>query len=90
MVQNVCIEAGLGNPTDPHYTNEVESKNDTLKQYVYYKASEQLTFVDNMKDLLQQQQRKLRELSLLKESTSCKMTTKKVWCAVNQKVYFDS
>ena len=53
LVQKVRIEAGLGNPPVPYYTNEVESKNHILKQHVHYKATELPTFVDSMKDLLQ-------------------------------------
>ena len=59
MVQRVRTEAGLGNPPVPYYTNDVESKNHILKQHVYYKASELPTFVDNMKDLLQQQRKEV-------------------------------
>ena len=58
MVQSVHTEAGLGNPTVPYYTNDVESKNHILKQHAYY-ASELPTFVDNMKDLLQQQRKEV-------------------------------
>ena len=59
MIQKVRTEAGLGNPPVPYYTNEVESKNHILKQHVHYKASELPTFVDNMKDLLQQQRKEI-------------------------------
>ena len=59
MVQKVRTEAGLGNPPVPYYTNEVESKNHILKQHVQHKASELPTFVDNMKDLLQQQRKEI-------------------------------
>ena len=60
MTQEARIKGGLGNPPTPYYTNEVESKNDVLKQHVSYKASDLPKFVDHMKDLLQEQRNEVQ------------------------------
>ena len=60
MSHEVRIKGGLGNPPMPYYTNEVESKNDVLKQHVSYKASYLPKFADHMKDLLQEQKNEVQ------------------------------
>ena len=61
MTRETRIKAGLGNPPRPYYTNEVESKNNILKQHVRYKSSELPTFVDSMKELLEAQQKEIEK-----------------------------
>lgn len=61
MTRETRIKAGLGNPPRPYYTNEVESKNNILKQHVHYKSSELPTFVDSMKELLIAQQKEIEK-----------------------------
>ena len=60
MTQEARIKGGLGNPPIPYYTNEVESKNNVLKQHVSYKASDLPKFVDHVKDLLQEQRNEVQ------------------------------
>ena len=55
MIRSVREKAKMGSPPEPYYTNEVESKNNVLKQQLKYKAAEMPTFVDNMKELLSEQ-----------------------------------
>lgn len=54
MLRQVFKKAGLGSP-HPSYTNATESKNNTLKQQVQYKASQLPIFVNHMKAHLQDQ-----------------------------------
>jgi len=49
MLRPVRESARLGSPPEPFYTNEVESKNNILKQQVSYKHSELPVFVDPIK-----------------------------------------
>lgn len=59
MLRPVRESARLGSPPEPFYTNEVESKNNILKQQVSYKHSELPVFVDHMKGLLRDQRREI-------------------------------
>ena len=59
MIRPVRERALLGSPPQPYYTNEVESKNNVLKQHLKYKASELPQFVENMKKLLTEQRREV-------------------------------
>ena len=44
----------MGSPPAPYYTNDIESKNNILKQHLQCKAS-QLEFVESMKALITEQ-----------------------------------
>ena len=59
MLRPVRERALLGSPPQPYYTNEVESKNNVLKQQLKYKAAQLPQFVDHMKKLLTEQKREV-------------------------------
>lgn len=51
MLKSVKVAAGLGNPPQPFYTNDVESHNNIIKQHFKYAAQELPQFVEKMKKL---------------------------------------
>ena len=51
MLRCVREDAGLGSPPEQYYTNEIESKNNILKQHVGRKAYQLPEFVES-KELL--------------------------------------
>lgn len=55
MLRPVREKAGLGSPPEPYYTNDIESKNNILKQHVNRKSSHLPEFVDKMKELMIEQ-----------------------------------
>ena len=55
MMRPLREQAGLGSPPTPYYTNDVESKNNILKQHVQHTHSQLPEFVDKMKTLITQQ-----------------------------------
>ena len=55
MIRPVRETAGLGSPPQPYYTNDIESKNNILKQHLGRKASGLPEFVESMKDLISEQ-----------------------------------
>ena len=56
MLRPVREKAGLGCPPSPYYTNDVESKNNILKQHLCHKPSALPDFVDSMKAMITIQQ----------------------------------
>ena len=59
MLRCVQEDAGLGSPPEPYLTNEIESKNNILKQHVGCKAFQLPEFVEHMKELLHEQRKKV-------------------------------
>ena len=55
MIRPLREKAGLGSPPQPYYTNEVESKNNILKQQVKHKKQDLPAFIEAMKRLLLEQ-----------------------------------
>ena len=45
----------MGSPPAPYYTNDIESKNNILKQHLQHKASQLTEFVESMKALITEQ-----------------------------------
>lgn len=60
MLRPIRERTGLGSPPEPYYTNEVESKNNVLKQQVMYKAMDLPMFVQHMQDLLSEQKKEIK------------------------------
>lgn len=61
MLKEVRIEAGLGQPPDPYYTNDVESLNQVIKQQVKYRAQELPQFILSMKQLVVSQKKEIEK-----------------------------
>ena len=59
MLRCVREDAGLGSLPKPYYTNEIESKNNILKQHVGRKAFQLPEFVEHMKELLHEQRKEV-------------------------------
>ena len=59
MLKLVRIAAGLGNPPQPFYTNDVESHNNVIKQHTKYAAQELPQFVEKMKGLIATQKQEI-------------------------------
>ena len=59
MLKPVRVVAGLGNPPQPFYTNDVESHNSVIKQHVKYAAQELPQFVEKMKGLIATQKEEI-------------------------------
>ena len=55
MLHPVQEKAGLGCPPSPYYTNDIEYKNNILKQHLHRKPSTLPDFVDSMKALITNQ-----------------------------------
>ena len=60
MLCSLREKAGLGSPPEPYYTNEIESKNNILKQHLNRKASQLPQFIESMKLLLQGQYEEIK------------------------------
>ena len=60
MLTNVWMNAGLGNPPTPFYTNVPESANAIIKQAVNFKESEMSNFALKMAKLIKQQKEDVR------------------------------
>ena len=60
MLSSLREKAGLGSPPEPYYTNEIESKNNILKQYLNRKVSQLPQFVESMKLLLHGQYEEIK------------------------------
>ena len=58
MLSPIRQAAGLGNPPEPFYTNEIESINRINKRKTGYKASEWLEFCKLAKELIDEQKMK--------------------------------
>ena len=61
MIRPLREQAGLGSPPTPYYTNDIESKNNILKQYVQRKASQLPEFVEYMKALITEQRSEIEK-----------------------------
>ena len=61
MLYPIREKAGLGSPPEPYYTNDIESKNNILKQHVNRKSSSLPEFVDKMKELLIEQRSEIEK-----------------------------
>ena len=61
MIHPLREQAGLGSPPTPYYTNDIESKNNILKQYVQRKASQLPEFVEYMKALITEQRSEIEK-----------------------------
>lgn len=59
MLKPVRIQACLGDPPRPFYTNDVESRNNVIKQHTNYTAQELPQFVAKMKDLITKQKEEI-------------------------------
>ena len=59
MLKPVRIAAGLGNPPQPFYTNDVKSHNNVIKQHTKYTAQELPQFVEKMKSLIASQKEEI-------------------------------
>ena len=78
--QQTVVENMLQPIREPYYTNEVESKNNNLKQQLKYKAAQLPQFVDHMKKLLIEQKREVEKWLLLWESAGCHKSTHALLC----------
>lgn len=61
MTQDVRQLAGLGNPPEPFYTNEVESINRLIKRKVNYKATQWPDFCRQAKEIVEEQQNEVEK-----------------------------
>ena len=61
MIRPLREQAGLGSPPTPYYTNDIESKNNILKQHLQRKASQLPEFVENMKALIIEQRSEIEK-----------------------------
>ena len=59
MLKPVRVSAGLGNPPQPFYTNDVESHNNVIKLHTKYTAQELPQFVEKMKALITTQRNEI-------------------------------
>ena len=59
MLKPVRMCAGLGNPPQPFYTNDVESHNNVIKKHTNYTAHELPQFVEKMKSLIVNQKEEI-------------------------------
>ncbi len=55
MIQPIRIAAGLGNPPEPYYTNDIESINRVIKRITKYKTCEWPEFCRLAHDLVKEQ-----------------------------------
>ena len=55
MIRPLREQVGLGSPPASYYTNDIESKNNILKQHLQRKASQLPEFVESMKALISEQ-----------------------------------
>lgn len=61
MLKLVRVAAGLGNPPQPFYTNDVESYNNVIKQHTKYTAQELPQSVEKMKTLITTQKNEIEK-----------------------------
>ena len=61
MIQPLREQVGLGSPPAPCYTNDIESKNNILKQLLQCKASQLPEFVESMKALIAEQRSEIEK-----------------------------
>ena len=64
MLRPIRIAAGLGNPPEPYYTNDVESQNNVIKHQVSYKTQELPQFVSSMQAMMEAQRREVERASI--------------------------
>ena len=51
MLKSHHVKAGLGNPPEPFYTNDVESQNNVIKHQTRYSAQELPQFISCMREM---------------------------------------
>ena len=61
MLRPIREKAGLGSPPEPYYTNDIESKNNILKQHVKRKSSHLPEFIEKMKELMTEQRSEIEK-----------------------------
>ena len=61
MIRPLQEQVGLGSPPAPYYTNDIESKNNILKQHLQRKASQLPEFVESMKALITEQRSEIEK-----------------------------
>ena len=61
MIRPLREQVGLGSPPTPYYTNDIESKNNILKQHLQRKASQLPEFVESMKALITEQRSEIEK-----------------------------
>ena len=61
MLRPIREKAGLGSPPEPYYTNDIESKNNILKQHVKRKSSHLPEFIEKMKELTTEQRSEIEK-----------------------------
>ena len=61
MIRPLREQVGLGSPPAPYYTNDIESKNNILKQHLQRKASQLPEFVESMKALIIEQRSEIEK-----------------------------
>ena len=59
MLKSLRVAAGLGNPPQPYYTNDVECHNNVIKQQTNYRAQELPNFIDSMKKMIDNQKKEV-------------------------------
>ena len=52
MLKSVRIKAGLGDPPQPFYTNEVERLNNVIKHQTKYTSQELPQFINSMREMV--------------------------------------
>ena len=52
MLKSVRIKAGLGDPPQPFYTNDVESQNNVIKHQTKYTSQELPQFINSMREMV--------------------------------------
>jgi len=65
MLAPIRQSAGLGNPPEPFYTNQIESINQVIKHKTGFKTSEWRSFCNMAKDLVEEQQSEIEKLLLV-------------------------
>lgn len=59
MLKSHRIKAGLGNPPEPFYTNDVDSQNNVIKHQNRYSSQELPQFINSMRDMIVCQQKEI-------------------------------
>ena len=59
MLKKLRVAAGLGNPPQPYYTNDVECHNNVIKQQTNYRAQELPQFIESMKKMIENQKKEI-------------------------------
>ena len=59
MLKSLRVAAGLGNPPQPYYTNDLECHNNVIKQQTNYCAQELPQFIDSMKRMIENQKKEV-------------------------------